>query len=123
MFHRILAVAGLTLALGLASAPAHAAGALAIDRNQGQQYGWAHDYPTLAQAERRALNECGSNCTIVLRFVEGCGAYAADQARGSTAYGWATGPSAGSVQNRALQECRSRGGSMCLVRSWGCNSR
>lgn len=97
-------------------------GALAIDSNQGDQWGFAYNYPSAAQAEQRALSECGRGCRIVLRFSQGCGAYAADQARGSTAYGWATAPQAGSAQQRALQECRSRGGSMCIVRSWGCNS-
>ncbi len=113
------------LAAGLQISASHAlaAGALAVDTNRGDQYGFAYNYPSSAQAEQRALSECGRGCRIVLRFSEGCGAYAADQARGSTAYGWATGPNPGTTQQRALQECRSRGGSMCIVRSWGCNSR
>ena len=63
------------------------AGALAIDEGQGEQYGWAVDYETASSAGSAALGECGSGCTVVLTF-ERCGAYAADQSAGSTAYGW-----------------------------------
>ena len=101
-----------------------AAGALAIDENQGDQWGWAVDYSTQQNADRQALNECGSNCRIVMRFSNSCAAYAADQTSGSTAVGWAYGFSYSSdAQNRALQECQSRGGagSYCVVRVWGCD--
>ena len=59
-----------------------------------------------------------------------CAAYAADQAAGSTAYGWGiqapgtVGSSGESgAKNRALFECRKRGGSnsSCIVRVWGCD--
>ena len=118
----VLAVA---LAASVLSAPSasRAAGALAIDSNQGNQYGWAIRYRTQSEADRRALNECGYGCSIVMRFSNTCAAYAADQARGSTVYGWAWGAgNASTVQNRALQECRRRGGgrSNCMVRVWGC---
>jgi uncharacterized protein DUF4189 len=102
---------------------ASANGALAIDSNQGPRYGFSHDYPTMRGAERRALNECGSNCRVVLRFSTGCGAYAADQARGSTVYGWGTARTGPGAQNRAMSECRAHGGSRCMVRAWACNSR
>ena len=101
-----------------------AEGALAIDTNQGTQYGWAVNYPTQADADRRALNECGYNCTIVMRFSNSCAAYAADQNRASTAYGWAYGFSSSSAaQNGAMRECQNRGGSgsYCIVRAWGCD--
>ena len=96
-------------------------GALAIDERQGDRWGWAVDYETAAAAAAAALGECGAGCSVVLRF-DRCGAYAADQATGSTAYGW--GESYASVdgaRQRALTECGSRGGTGCVVRAWGCN--
>ncbi len=99
-----------------------ASGALAIDSNQGDQYGFAYNYATLSEAESRALSECGSNCSIVQTFEAGCAAYAADQTPGSTIYGWATSDSSGDAQSSALQYCSSEGGSQCIVRAWGCNS-
>lgn len=100
-----------------------AAGALAIDSNQGDQYGFAFDYASLGEAESRALSECGGNCSIVQTFEFGCAAYAADQTPGSSIYGWATSDSSGDAQNTALQYCSSEGGSQCIVRAWGCNSQ
>src|SRR5688572_5092027 len=93
------------LALG-AAGNAFANGALAIDSNQGPRYGFSYDYSTMSGAERRALNECGRGCRVVLRFSTGCGAYAADQARGSTVYGWGTARTGPGAQNRAMSECR-----------------
>ena len=119
------AAAAVALAASVLSAPSAslAAGALAIDRNQGNQYGWAIQYRTQSEADRRALNGCGSGCSLVMRFSNTCAAYAADQQHDSTAYGWAWGGrSASAIQNQALQECRRRGGaqSNCVVRVWGC---
>ena len=104
--------------------PAIAAGALAIDENRGDQWGWAVGYSTQAAADQHALNECGYGCSIVMRFSNSCAAYAADQNRDSTAVGWAYGFSNSSAaQNRALQECQYRGGTgaYCIVRVWGCD--
>lgn len=101
---------------------AGADGALALDSNQGDQYGWAVDYPTMSEAEEEALGECGNNCRVVLRFATGCAAYAADQQRASTIYGWATASDSHTAQNRAMTECMNRGGTSCMLRAWGCNS-
>ena len=99
-------------------------GALAIDSNQGPSWGWAVDYPTQEAAERRALSECGQQCRVVMRFSGECAAYAADQAKGSTVYSWANGYQTGSgAQGRALSECQQKGGTSCIVRSWGCTRR
>ena len=97
-------------------------GALAIDERQGEQWGWAVDYETMAAAQERALGECGAGCSVVLTFGR-CAAYAADQDDDSTAVGWAEAyASAGAARQAALRECRSRGGgSGCVVRVWGCN--
>ncbi len=100
----------------------HANGALAIDSNQGSAYGIAYDYPTMNDARARALYECGSGCTVVLTFPSGCGAYAIDQAAGSTVYGWSNESTEAQAKNRALSNCRSHGGRQCMIRAWGCNS-
>lgn len=115
----VVAFAAAFLVTGNASAN----GALAIDSNQGPRYGFSYDYPTMSGAEQRALNECGPGCRIALRFRTGCGAYAADQSRGSTVYGWGTAGSGTAAQNRAMSECRAHGGTRCIVRAWACNSR
>lgn len=112
----------LALTMALGATQAWAAGALAIDSNQGDQYGFAYNYPSSGQAEQKALSECGRGCQIVFRFSRTCVAYAADQARGSTAYGWGYAPSAGGAQNNAMAECRARGSS-CMVRVWGCDNQ
>lgn len=98
---------------------------LAIDRRDGSRYGWAIDYKTSGEADRRALGECqrsGAKCQIVLRFTGGCGAYAADQAKGSTAWGWGTHLRRGDAEARAHSEARRRGGTNVFTRVWGCNS-
>lgn len=121
MFRKVFVTS--ILITSLFGSNAFAAGALAIDNNQGSQYGFAYDYPNISQAEQRALSECGGGCQVVLQFNSGCGAYASDQSRGSTAFGWGAESSGSAAQNRALSECKSRGGSSCVVRSWGCNSQ
>ena len=98
-------------------------GALAIDANQGQKWGWAIDYATVREAEQRALSECGSNCRVVMTFRNQCAAYAADQEKGSTIYGWGKDSTSAAAKNRALNECRNRGGNSCIVRVWGCTRR
>ena len=97
-------------------------GALAIDERQGDQYGWAVDYETASAAQGRALQECGSGCSVVLTFGR-CAAYASDQDADSTAVGWAEAYASGAdARQAALSECSSRGGgSGCVVRVWGCN--
>jgi hypothetical protein len=106
-----------------AGSHAMAAGALAIDTLQGEKYGFSFNHPSMDQAEQRSIRECGGgDCSIVLRFAAECGAYAADQAKGSNAYGWGTGTTSANTQARAMSECRAKGGSSCKVRAWGCDA-
>lgn len=112
-----------TLLACLYAGNAAAAGALAIDTNQGDQYGFSYDFSSMGAATDRALGECGSGCSVVLRFSSGCAAYATDQSSGSTVYGWGTASSRGSARSRAISECQSQGGMSCQVRVWGCNSQ
>ena len=72
------------LAASLLTIECLAVGALAVDQGQGDQWGWAANHRTQAEADERALRECGQGCAIVLRFNDTCVAFAADQARGST---------------------------------------
>ena len=88
-------------------------GALAIDEQQDDQYGWVVDYETTAAAQVAALRECGPRCSVKLTF-ERCAAYAADQDADSTAVGWAESYDlAAGAWQAALAACRSRGGSGC----------
>ena len=57
---------------------ASANGALAIDSNQGDQYGFSYNHGSMQQAQSRALSECGYGCRVVQTFSRGCAAYAAD---------------------------------------------
>ena len=41
-----------------------AVGALAVDQGQGDQWGWAANHGTQAEADARALRECGQGCAI-----------------------------------------------------------
>lgn len=94
--------------------------ALAIDHNAGDQWGWAVNHYTQGEADRAALNECGRNCRVVLRFYGGCGAYAVERGNDSL-YGWGLAATKEAAQNRALAEVRARGGRDNMVRVWGCN--
>lgn len=110
------------LLMALAGSHAMAAGALAIDALQGEKYGFSFNHPSVDQADQRSLRECGADCAVVLRFGGECAAYAADQAKGSNAYGWGTGSTSANTQARAMSECRAKGGSSCKVRAWGCDA-
>jgi hypothetical protein len=107
--------------ISLVSTQAMAAGALAIDTNQGSNYGWAEGYPSTSEAVQKAMNECGSGCQIVLRYNKGCGAYAADQSRGSSVFGTGEDSTGGGAQSRAMSMCQTYGGRSCVVRAWSCN--
>lgn len=125
MLSRIQAAAAqlaLILMSVLAGGQAVAAGALAIDTLQGEKYGFSFNHPSSDQADKRAMRECGADCSVVMRFRAECAAYAVDQAKGSNAYGWGTGATSSAVQQRAMSECRAKGGLSCKVRSWGCDA-
>ncbi|MES2400475.1 MAG: DUF4189 domain-containing protein [Pseudomonadota bacterium] len=117
---------GIRLVIGMwiifAGSHALAAGSLAIDTLQGEKYGFSFNHPSADLADQRSMRECGADCSVVLRFSSQCGAYAADQAKGSNAYGWGTGTTSSNTQARAMSECRAKGGSSCKVRAWGCDA-
>ena len=82
-------------------------GALAVDPAEGTVWGLAAGYGTDAEAKSVALEECGAGCEIVLTFEDGCMAYTADHAPGSTIIGWG---------RRVPHPCRGRAGRTRRVR-------
>ena len=80
------------------------------------------NYKTQAEADARALQECGQGCRIVHRFSNTCKALATDQASGSTVYGHAHATTSAEAQANAMQFCRQYGGSNCVLRVWGCDT-
>ncbi|MBX7249317.1 MAG: DUF4189 domain-containing protein [Caulobacteraceae bacterium] len=120
----LAAVAAATLfAASAADARSGQYGALAIDSNAGSAYGWSVNANTQKEADWGALNKCGRNCHVVLRFYTGCGAYAVSD-RDTSIYGWAKAPDAATAKARAQQEVRNRGGGKSItIRVWGCNGR
>lgn len=102
-------------------------GALAIDRNNGFYYGWSNDYQTLAEAEKKAVDECvkkGGNCTIVLTYSgTGCAAYRTVDAKNGTAFGWGTGTTKEQADEIAVKECLKRSNNINLTNFvFSCNS-
>ncbi len=122
MMKAFLYVVTLTIGIFAIANNAFAWGALAIDSNQGSAYGLSYDQPNARAADAWALKECGQGCRVVKNFINGCGAYAADQAPGGTAYGWGTASTEGEAKSIALDNCRRYGGTECIVRVWSCNS-
>jgi hypothetical protein len=123
MIDKIFSKLAIALIFSAIGTQAMAAGAIAISDRYATQYGFSHDYPNRREANIAAMNECGSGCKVVLNFDTGCGAYATDQAAGSTVWAWGTSTSGNGAQDRALAECEVRGGTSCQVLAWSCNAR
>jgi len=87
-------------------------GALAIDRADGIHYGWGMNYPTLAEAEKKAIEECnkkGGNCTIVFSFSGTCCvAYRFIEGNVGMGYGWGIGLTKKEADKMAIKECGER---------------
>ncbi|MBM3528787.1 MAG: DUF4189 domain-containing protein [Alphaproteobacteria bacterium] len=101
----------LTAAAALVCLPAmaFAAGAIAVDDQEGQNpadigWGYSTGHDTRDEAGRAALRECrkhgNKNCKVVVRF-DSCGAYAASRKH----YGIGWGSSKAAAQRIALREC------------------
>ena len=99
---------------------AFAKGALAIDRNHGEHYGWAVNFNSQEGADREALSHCSGDCHVVVQFEHTCAAYAADQGD-SHHFGWAHRDDAEEAKRAALHECSNAGGRRCEVRVFGCD--
>lgn len=88
---------------------AFAAGAIAVDDEQGETepgYGFVTGYNTRRSAARAALEECrdkdNDNCKVVVRF-DACGAYAASRKY----YGVGWGETKHEAREMALDNCGS----------------
>jgi hypothetical protein len=99
-------------------------GSLAIDARNGNAYGWAVNYASQVDANKRAIEECeqaGADCHIVLKFEGGCGAYVVEKGNASL-YGWGVANTRTEAEAIAKEEARALGGTDLVVRAWGCNS-
>ncbi len=121
----LIAVAGLAGA-GAAVSTADALpgiskyGAIAYDMATGR-WGYSYNYDADWKARNRALGECGwGGCKVYVTFQNACGALATDNTKGI--YGWGTAHDRGTATQRALYECRIRGGN-CTLKVWSCTSR
>lgn len=101
--------------------------ALAIDRSNGFYYGWSFDHATLAEAEKKAIDECnkkGGHCTVVLSYSgTGCAAYRTIDGKTGTAFGWGLAKTKEEADVIATKECLKRSKGKHPVRFvWSCNS-
>lgn len=119
-FKAVLKQLTVVLALSALGSQAFGAGALAIDGHRGQ-FGFVHNTSNVEQAEQKALQNCGTGCQVVLRFENGCAAFAADQSGVSHAYGWGALKTSSESEKRAMAACEARGGKSCKIQSSGCN--
>jgi hypothetical protein len=87
-------------------------GALAIDRGNGLYYGWAIDCLTLAEAEKKAIEECnekGGDCSVVLSFSgTACASYRFITGNVGMGYGWGIALTAEEADAMAKKECAER---------------
>ena len=96
-------------------------GAIAYSPSTGA-YGYSYDHPSRADAEARALAECGnraSDCQLPLWFRNACGALASG---GNGGWGTGWGTSRGLAEGYALSTCRQHT-SGCSVIAWVCTTR
>lgn len=72
------------------------------------------------EADAKALQLCGKGCSIALRF-EGAGSCGALASSTNRKLGVGSGPAAALAVEAAIAQCRSNGGSDCVVKLQGCN--
>jgi hypothetical protein len=125
-------VLALTAAIGLSAAAVGTAdaigacdfiackyGAIAYNMANGAR-GYSYGYDSAWKAKNTALNYCGwGGCKVYVTFKNTCGALATDNAKGI--YGWGTNDNKHQAMDRALYECKVRGGN-CGVRVWACSN-
>ena len=84
-------------------------------------HGWAYDYSSRGQAERKALAQCGRygrDCLVVVAFHRSCGALAV----GPDGYGSGWGGGRKLAEAYALRSCR-RHSAGCEIIRWVCTTR
>jgi hypothetical protein len=75
--------------------------------------GWAQGKADRASAEKEAMDACakrGKSCVLRTAFNKQCGALAADH----EITGWATSTDQREALQKAIDECKKAGGSMCV---------
>jgi len=87
-------------------------GALAIDRGNGFYFGWAADCSTLAEAEKKAIENCskrGGRCTVVLSYSgTGCAVYRFITGNVGMGYGWGLAKTKEEADIKAKKQCAER---------------
>jgi hypothetical protein len=122
----LMATAGLSAAaigsadaIGTCDIVACKYGALAYNMATGH-YGYSYGYNADWQARNAALGFCGwGGCKVYVSFKNTCGALATDNAK--NIYGWGTNDNKSLAMQRALYECKIRGGN-CSIRVWSCSN-
>jgi Domain of unknown function (DUF4189) len=108
----------LSLALGAEAFAADRYGAIAFSQDTGS-VGYSQDYSNQAEAENRALYECGTDCSVALWFKNACGSIAIGDGNGWGS-GWAT--SRAGAERNALSTCGKYTGG-CYVKQTICSGR
>lgn len=117
---RVLFSVVLAIALLHLSAPAFAAGAMAVGKCGA--YGQAFDYVGEARAKMAALKQCKGECTAVT-MKRACAAFSLDMTNPCGSYGYAVAPRISSAQNAAMKKCYAFGGKECVIRAWACDAK
>jgi len=106
----------------LSVAPSYGAGVLAIGKCAA--YGYAYDYPSIAQAETAARAKCkDQSCTQMVTAQKSCAAFAVDGHKPCGPNGYANATRLGAAQNAALKSCYKYGGKDCVIRAWICDGK
>lgn len=113
-------------------------GAIAVGEDDMYPYfGLSSDAETQAEADERALAECGRlvyrldrpaavdpSCSIQFRFWNQCVAIGADQdsfLTGDYLFGWAWASDELTAQDEALRRCGEEGGTACVIQKSACS--
>ncbi|QLY29664.1 DUF4189 domain-containing protein [Nocardia huaxiensis] len=91
-------------------------GAIAFSSSAGK-IGWSSDFPDAASAASQAIGECNrSDCKVVARFSNGCGAVAYSRAKGTYTFG------AASNLRTARKQALNRNNGDATITHWNCTS-
>jgi len=95
-------------------------GAIAYSQSTGS-YGFSYDYDSRAAAEAQARENCDDRgCTVVLWFVNACGALATGNGH---AYGTGWASSRGEAESIAMSNCKDEASGGCSISCWACTAR
>ncbi len=116
----VLLVSVFAFAVLQISAPAGAAGALAVGKCGA--YGQAYDYPAEEAARAAALKQCKGTCEAVT-MKRACAALSVDMANPCGAHGYAVASRISNTLNAATKKCYDFGGKECVIRAWACDAK